>query len=191
MYTSKCVYTNRRCFPHLRRELFYQEAVTLPCLKDCTMDILVVLKRLAVVLRTRKEEASWPYHLFLTRDLLQHSTEEGYRALARLIREGYFSQILTAHTDTALEDALAEQGLRPPQYEVFTIGQDSDERIAAILDGQESGIHIVKLAGQRSDRKPTPSRFQLPSDILVSLEHYFSRNIIIVGRMDQEEEGST
>ena len=153
------------------------------------MDIPVVLKRLAGVVRTRKEEASWPYHLFLTRYLLQHSTVEGYRALARLIREGYFSKILTSNTDASLEFALQEQGLHPHQYKIFAIGHASNERIAATLEGQESGICIIKLYGNISKTEKPSSLFKLPSDIKASLQHYFNQNIIIVGSIAQEEEG--
>jgi nucleoside phosphorylase len=153
------------------------------------MDIPVVLTRLAGLVRKRKEEDSWPYHLFLTRYLLQHSTGEGYRALARLIREGYFSTILTSNKDTALELALEEYGLHPPRYEILAVGQVSNERIAAILEGPGSGVRIIKLYGNRSQGDQNASLFNLPSDIKTSLQHYFNQNIIIVGCMDQEEDG--
>src|SRR5437667_5600636 len=119
------------------RELFYREAATLPCSKDCAMKIPVVLTRLAVAVQKRKEEQSWLYHLFLTRCLSERGTGEGYLVLARLIREGYFSTILTTNTDTALEIALEEQGLCLPRCEVLVVGQVSNERIAATLEGQE------------------------------------------------------
>ena len=160
-----------------------------PCSKDCAMEIPVVLTRLAAAVQKRKKERSWLYHLFLTRCLSEHDTGEGYRALARLIREGYFSTILTSNTDTALEFALQEQGLYPPRYEVLTVGQVSNERIAATLEGQESGIRIVKLYGNKSQTGPTLPHLKLPPDIQNSLQHYFNRNIIIVGCMDQEEDG--
>ncbi len=153
------------------------------------MDIPVTLTLLAGVIRKRKEEHSWPYHLFLTRSLSQHSTGEGYRALARLIREGFFTTILTSNTDIALELALKEQGLHPHQYKIFSVGQVSNERIAATLEGQESGIRIVKLYGDGPQTEQTSSLFKLPPDIKVSLQHYFNQNIIIVGCMDQEEDG--
>jgi len=148
-----------------------------------------VLTRLAGVIRTRKEEHSWPYHLFLTRALFQHSIGEGHRALARLMRERYFLTVLTSNTDTALEFALEEQGLYPPQYEILTVGQLSNERVAATLEGQESGIRIVKLYGNRSQTEPISSLTKLPPDIKASLQYYFNQNIIIVGCMDQEEDG--
>ena len=153
------------------------------------MDIPVTLTLLAGVIRKRKEERSWPYHLFLTRSLAQHSTREGYRALARLIREGFFTTILTSNTDIVLELALKEQRLHPHQYEIFTVGQVSNERIAATLEGQENGIRIVKLYGDIPQTGQTSSPCKLPPDIKVSLQHYFKRNIIIIGCMDQEEEG--
>jgi nucleoside phosphorylase len=153
------------------------------------MAIPVVLIRLATAVQKRKEEHSWPYHLFLTRCLSQHGTGEGYRALARLIREGYFLTILTSNTDTALEFALEELGLRPPRYEVLVVGQVPNERIAATLEGQESGIRIVKLYGNGSQTEQASSPLKLPTDIQTSLQHYFNRSVIIVGCMDQEEDG--
>src|SRR5438445_4601730 len=76
--------------------------------KDCPMKIPDVLKRLADVVQQRQVEHYWRYHLFLTRSPAQSNTGRGYRALARLIRDGYFLTILTSNTDTALEDELAE-----------------------------------------------------------------------------------
>src|SRR5437588_12869233 len=111
------------------------------------MATLDVLKWLAGAVQIRKEEDSWPYHLFLPGNLSEHGTGEGYRALARLIHEGYFSTILTSNTDTALEAALEELGWYPPRYEVLAVGQVSDEQIADALKGLESGVHIVKLYG--------------------------------------------
>ena len=124
------------------------------------MGIPVVLTRLAAAVQKRKKERSWLYHLFLTRCLSEHDTREGYRALARLIHEGYFSTILTSNTDTALEFALQEQGLYPPRYEVLTVGQVSNERIAATLEGQESGIRIVKLYENKSQTGPSSAPSQ-------------------------------
>jgi nucleoside phosphorylase len=157
--------------------------------KDCAMGIPVVLTRLATAIQKRKEEDSWSYHLFLTRCLVRRGIGEGYRALARLICEGYFSTILTSNTDTTLEAALEEQGWLPPRYEVLAVGQVPNERIAATLEGQESGIRIVKLNDNRSQIGQVPSFLTLPLDIQTGLQHYFNRNIIIVGCMDQEEEG--
>ena len=86
------------------------------------MEIPSVLKRLAAAVQNRKEGDVRLYHLFLTRYPSEYNTNAGYRALARLIREGYFSTILTSNTDSALEFALKNVGLR---YEVFVAGQDS------------------------------------------------------------------
>lgn len=148
-----------------------------------------VVDHLAGHIQKRKEEDSRLYHLFLTRRLLQNGTGEGYRALARLIREGYFSKILTVNMDTALEFALEEQGLHASEYEVLVVGQDSDEQIAATLDGQKSGIHIVKLYGKQAQSEQTSSSSELPAVIQISLQRYFNQNIVIVGCMDQEQNG--
>ena len=153
------------------------------------MEIPVVLTNLAKAVQKRKEERSWPYHLFLTRCLAQQGTRDGYRALARLICEGYFSTTLSTNTDRALEFALEEQGLRPPRYEVLVVGQVANERIAATLEGQESGTRIVKLYGNPAVAKQASSHLKLPPDIQASLQHYFNRSIIIVGCMDQEDDG--
>lgn len=153
------------------------------------MEIPNVLTRLAVAIKKRKEAHSWLYHLFLTtHGIAQQDTRKGYRALAHLICKGYFATILTSNMDTALEAALEEEGLYPFQYEVLVVGENSNEQILDALEGQQSGICIVKLpCVQLQDEQDALSPV-LSTDIQIGLQHYFNHNIIIVGCMDREED---
>jgi hypothetical protein len=150
------------------------------------MEIPSVLKRLAAAVQNRKEEDVRLYHLFLTRYPSEYNTNAGYWALARLIREGYFSTILTSNTDSALEFALENIGL---QYKVFVAGQDSDEQIVAALEDYDSGIHIVKLYDHRSQANCPSFPLDLLPEIQTGLQSYFNQSIIIVGSIDEEQHG--
>lgn len=150
------------------------------------MEIPSVLKRLAAAVQNRKEEDVRLYHLFLTRYPSEYNMNEGYRALTRLIREGYFSTILTSNTDSALEFALKNLGLR---YEVFVAGQDSDEQIVAALEDHDSQIHIVKLYDYRSQADHPSFPLDLSPEIQTGLQSYFNQSIIIVGSIDEEQHG--
>jgi hypothetical protein len=145
-----------------------------------------VLRGLAEAVHMRKENANRPYHLFLTCGLSERGTREGYRALARLMCEEYFSTILTSNTDSELEDALREQGWHASQCKVLTVGQDADEQIAEALD--VGGTHIVKLYSDRSQTEQTVLPLVLSPAIQTSLQRYFDQDIVIVGCIEQEED---
>ncbi|HWS84766.1 MAG TPA: toll/interleukin-1 receptor domain-containing protein, partial [Ktedonobacteraceae bacterium] len=60
-------------------------------------------------------------------------------------------------------------------------------QIADALKGLESGVHIVKLYGHTQNEQTSfPPRFS--STIQTSLQHYFNRDIIIVGCMEEEKD---
>jgi hypothetical protein len=151
------------------------------------METREVLRKLADAVYIRKENADWPYCLFLTRGLSECGPREGYWALARLMCRGYFSTVLTSNQDTELEEALRELGWYTPQCKVLTVGQDADEQIAEVLEESFSGIHIVKLYSDRSQTGQTVLPLILSSDIQTSLQRYFNRHIVIVGCIEQEE----
>lgn len=113
------------------------------------------------------------YHLLLTGQTDQQNLYHGYRSLAALLYAGYFSLVLTTNDETMLEQALQERGLMPPDYQIVSIGCDPDEKVATALDGQESGICIVRLC---VDEK-TP----LADEVRSSLQGFLQQNIVVVG----------
>jgi hypothetical protein len=152
------------------------------------MEIIDIVRQLAVAVRTRKEAQDQLYHLFLTQSIGQQETVKGYGALARLIRQGYFVTILTSNMDTALETALEQEGLYPSKYTVLIVGQDENDKILDALEVSHGEIYIVKLPFSQSQTGLVSFPSELSSDIQSSLQRYFNQNIVIVGYIDQEEE---
>jgi nucleoside phosphorylase len=190
---------------------------------------LTILKRLAQLLRMRKEANSHPYHLFLSSRIsltpslmrqvcdtddwhtfrsylstlsphdrlsilslaLQHAPPlEDYVPLSRLILAGYFTTVLTTNTDSALEDALSsvlvEQGMLPHSFQTLIADRDKDKDIAQALAERDRRIRIVKLYGSaREEKLPDtfPEIFTLRADLMESVRHYFSQDIVIVGSL--------
>lgn len=123
--------------------------------------------------------------------LNQSNDPEGYGALTRLIKEGYFSTILTANLDSFLEDALPESGLRPDAYQTLVVDRDNDEHIATALESYRGGIRIVKLRGRLRDEvipKAFPEFFEFRSSIRSALERYINQDIVIVGTIEREDD---
>ena len=143
-------------------------------------------------LHKRDKEHGDLIHL-LTQHVGIHNNVEGYRALAHLIKEGYFSfsTILTTNIDSTLEDMLLEVGLSPTAMQTFIVGNDKDDVIASALDEYHSNLHIIKLHGSLREGilpKQFPD-FSKPSITLRgSLERALNQNIIIVGSMKQDED---
>lgn len=116
---------------------------------------------------------------------------EGYRALARLLKAGYFSTVLTTNVDSFLDDALFDCGLRPTSYETLVINRDTDRRIAAALDSEPDGFRIIKLRGSLSDDvipDRYPELFEFSSALRGSLERYLNRDIVIIGSIEREDD---
>src|SRR5204862_5425610 len=101
-----------------------------------------------------------------------HNNVEGYRALAHLILDGYFSTILTTNIDSALEDLLLEAGLRPTLLQTLIAGYDRDADIIRALSGDLSGIRIIKLHGSLREEVlhgQFPNPFDVPATLRESL----------------------
>jgi nucleoside phosphorylase len=127
----------------------------------------------------------------LTKHIGIHNNVEGYRALAHLIKEGYFSTILTTNLDSTLEDLLLEAGLAPTAFQTLIVGYDTDEAIVRALDDSSGNIRIVKLHGSLRERV-LPRQFpdvSRPSILLKrSLERVLNQDIIVVGSMNHDED---
>jgi len=125
----------------------------------------------------------------LTYGLSGRQLNEGYGALALLIKEGYFATILTANLDAQLENALLAQGLLPSAFQALVVGRDSYERIMAALEGRANTISIVKLNGHLDDRlvSPTfPDLLELPDRLWTSARYYLNQDLVIVGSLERE-----
>lgn len=114
----------------------------------------------------------------------------GYRALARLVIEGYFSVILTTNIDLALEDALIattrKKNRRVPFPRILVLGRDTDQYIAQALDdyNHTDDIHIVKLHGDLHDSiipAAFPAVFELRQEVRESVQRYLNQDLIIAG----------
>lgn len=133
----------------------------------------------------------------LTYHLGAQNNLDGYLSLAHLMKEGYFSTILTTNLDSTLQDALLEYGLRPNAYQMLNsfqtlvVERDKDDYITTALGSQPGGIRIIKLRGSLSDRvipDTFPEFFQFGSSIRDGLERYLNQDIIIVGSIEREND---
>jgi len=127
----------------------------------------------------------------LTDYLGRQNNLKGYRALTHLIREGYFSTILTTNLDFTLEDTLLEYSLRSPTTQVLVVDRDKGEYIADVLDSHVSGIRIIKLHGSLRERvlpATFPDFFELPDIVRDGLKRYLNQDIVIVGSLQREDD---
>ncbi|HEY5002743.1 MAG TPA: SIR2 family protein [Ktedonobacteraceae bacterium] len=127
----------------------------------------------------------------LSRHIGIHNNVEGYRALAHLIKEGYFSTILTTNLDSTLEDMLLEVGMAPNAFQTLIVGYDADEAIVRALDGDARTICIIKLHGSLREGvipKHFPDVSKPPLAIRGSLERALNQNLIIVGSMNHDDD---
>jgi nucleoside phosphorylase len=152
------------------------------------MELRTPILKLASILKSRKEGHSRLYHLLLANDQETDYNLESYRALARLIKDGYFSSILTTQRDLSLEQAIGESGLHPFAFRSLIFGQDDDEQIVAALDGLLDGISIVKLLrdSDESFSEELPVHPRLSASVFDSFQRYLGNDIVIVGSIQQE-----
>ncbi|MBV9231432.1 MAG: hypothetical protein JOZ18_19140 [Chloroflexi bacterium] len=127
----------------------------------------------------------------LTEHVGIHNNLEGYQALAHLLKEGYFSTVLTTNIDSTLEDTLLEIGLQAPAFQVLIVGHDPDEDVANALDGRATGMRIIKLHGSLRERvlhERFPDFFEHSPVLREGLEHYLGENIVVVGSIKHDED---
>jgi len=107
----------------------------------------------------------------------------GYRHLSSLIKDGFFTNIITTNFDCLLEQALSEQ-ISPENYKVLIKGELEDDKIAEIIESEIPQIRILKLNGD------LPSRIfkiqdietkQISSKLKKTLSNLISNDLIIVG----------
>jgi nucleoside phosphorylase len=126
----------------------------------------------------------------LTHFLRKDRLLSGYQALARLIKQGYFSTILTCNLDSWLEEALWEIDCQP---QVLIVSGHSDKHIATWLDNPPGGVCILKLHGSLKERSlpaTFPHLWELPLNLQASLKRYLNRGMIVVDSIAQDRDVS-
>jgi nucleoside phosphorylase len=131
------------------------------------------LERLVHLIKRQRDTKGDRCHLLITQQGHSNDLFEGYKSLAALLKEGYFSTAVITNSVDMLEKALEEIGVFPPAYQIVTFGRDPDEKVAIALDGQENGICIIKL--------PIHESVPFADDIQDSLRGYLHENVVIVG----------
>ncbi len=126
----------------------------------------------------------------------------GYRALAMLVKAGYFNPVITLNVDTYLDDALDEVGIKSRERQFVTYGERTEavrergtgKRImqdeasvqditTALQSLPANKITILRLCGSLSiDEFPLlDDFFYLDSAILEELPRALNRDLVIVG----------
>lgn len=107
-----------------------------------------------------------------------------WRQLAQMLREGFFSMVLTVCYDSLLEQALAQQGLIPMRdYTVFTVGVSRDEEIRRFLR-TPSVLKIIKLHGDLglgSVRLTPEETLRFPQAVATELVDVTREMLVVVG----------
>ncbi len=122
----------------------------------------------------------------ILRDLVEGASPSiGYRALAELIRAGYFDVILSTNYDPLLEDAIVGLDMRRRDYLFLVHGVMDPDFIADHLDNPVPRIKLLKLHGDLFYQRffytgDEIERF--PPPIQRALEIYLNhRDFLIVG----------
>jgi nucleoside phosphorylase len=149
------------------------------------MESDAIIKHLADQLQRRMMPRLWPYHLLLTRHDTTHLTLAGYRWLAMLLRAGYFATIVTINPEPFLEEMLELLGITRSMYRVLVVGENKDTHVADILQASPSGISIVKLYTSTTHDGDTVAPVLSP-EVLMSLQYYLGRDIVIVGSLEHD-----
>ncbi|MBO0793693.1 MAG: hypothetical protein J2P36_22445 [Ktedonobacteraceae bacterium] len=143
------------------------------------MAIPEVIDNVAQYMELRKKTGQRPYHLLLVCQQDIPLAAQGYLALARLMKEQYFSTILTIDCEQALEQALLDLRIEPSEYKKLTVGHDTDEqRIVDALDDELVGICVVMLEQQKQGMKGNK---RLTPEIQAALQRYLNLEIVIAG----------
>jgi hypothetical protein len=116
--------------------------------------------------------------------LWQSTPTRGYRYLAELVKEGYFSALFTTNWDTFLEDALCDVRLRPRKdYAVIFLGQNCEMLTPGGWDTGGLKVKIFKLIDDLSSPK-CPWRIKssmVSKSTWRVLQEYVCRDTILVG----------
>ncbi|WP_052887408.1 hypothetical protein [Thermogemmatispora carboxidivorans] len=117
---------------------------------------------------------------------------DGYRSLARLCKQGYFTTILASGVDTLLERAFASEEVGPEQLCQLVLGRESEAYLQAKLKdhARGNGILLLKLFGSLEAGLLVPDfpdllEFRYP--LREILERELNEDLIVIGPPSQEE----
>ncbi|GCF08429.1 phosphorylase family protein [Dictyobacter arantiisoli] len=139
----------------------------------------------------------YPDRLIALKPLAEEQDQQqaiGYRALARLIIQGYFRTILTTNLDSrlehALEELLIEEGKDPYTIQTLIVDRHNDGYIAQQLDEPLQGtqlVRIVKLHGSLQDRvlpETFPEFFEPRPALKGPIRRTLNQDLLIVGGLE-------
>jgi nucleoside phosphorylase len=156
------------------------------------MAVSSIIDDLAYYIQLRKKTGERRYHLLLVHQSDMQCSAKGYLALARLIRENYFSTILTIGCEDELEQAWMDLTGEPSGYRKLVVGQDADESIVDALDGEGSDSCVVVLdllKHQKDEMGEGRVTTYLTPEIREGLQRYLNnQEIIIAGSIEPESE---
>jgi nucleoside phosphorylase len=150
-----------------------------------------IIDDIAQYMRMRQKTGQRCYHLLLVCEQDMHCTAKGYLALASLMKEKYFSTILTIGFEGALESALIDLEVHSPKYKKLVIGQDPDEYIVDALDDEGAAICIIELdhlKHQEPEAEEELVTIYPTSAIQTGLQRYLNQEIVIVGSIEYEHD---
>jgi hypothetical protein len=115
-----------------------------------------------------------------------------YRDLAQLLKEHYFSHVLTTSFDSLLEGALSDLGLTPQRdYEVISLGTDQSRR--SMLRSRydtEAAITLIKLHGDPAQLKVALSPDEIEQVLRAQqymVKGELSQDMVVVGYAFESE----
>lgn len=131
--------------------------------------------------QSKHERFDWFYLLFK-----DGTPSEGYKALASLIREGYFDIILSTNVDALLEESLRnDPKIKERDISILIRDRESQEFIIEQLNSMNPRIKLIKLHGDLMSRLLyfTPNEtFEFPLKISNELKRLFlNRDLLMVG----------
>jgi nucleoside phosphorylase len=147
-----------------------------------------IIDGVAYHMQLRKETGRPRYHLLLVHQPDMQRSAKGYLALADLMKENYFSTILTIGCEEALEQALTGLTGRPTGYRKLVVGRDTDESIIEALyyKGRDSYVIVLTQHNHQADEELATT--YLTPEIREGLRHYLNQEIIIAGSIEHESE---
>jgi nucleoside phosphorylase len=125
----------------------------------------------------------------LTHYLRACARTEGYRALAELMRDGYFSLVLTTGVDSFLEEALIQAGVKQDDMQILLLGRDQPSYIADVLANSTSPLTLLKLYGSLKERvlaEEFPDVLALPPGAGELLGRLLEHDLVVVGDLEHE-----
>ena len=157
--------------------------MSIPAMSVKRMDEFEKIKLFSELLENQSKHERFDWFYLLFKDA---TPSEGYKALAALIREGYFDIILSTNVDALLEESLKnDPKLREKDISILIRDREPQEFIIDQLNNKNPRIKLIKLHGDLMSRilyfTPTET-FEFPPKISDELTRLFlTRDLLMVG----------